>query len=261
MTIDWPVIGAAAGLAAAMAVVAIVAVASVRPGPEEVKKAPPPPTLWSARRPELTVSGDLQLFPGTTTGAATSGASASVVARKRPAPDYQLFPPEPATAGASSSVTAAPERLRRPPAEPTAARPAAAPEPKKTVLAYAPATGSPGTAKPDIHPQVQVEPPKIVDRRYDGVLTMAEIARLKSSLRLTAEQEPHWRPVEAELRQIGKLQKAQVDAGRKPDVAQSSFQQLYYAARPLLGVMRPDQKERVRGLARQMGYGSVASMI
>src|SRR5262245_38299905 len=181
MTIDWPVIGAAAGLAASVAVVAIVAVAALRSGPEEVKKAPPPPTLWSARRPDLTVSNDLQLFPGTT-GAATSGASASVVARRQPAPDYQLFPPEPPTPGASSSAVAAPERPRRPPAAPAAARPAGPSEQKKTVLAYAPATTSPGTAKPDVHPQVQVEPPKIVDRRYDGVLTMAEIARLKSNL-------------------------------------------------------------------------------
>ncbi len=98
-------------------------------------------------------------------------------------------------------------------------------------------------------------------RSSKGVLTMAEIARLKSSLRLTADQEPHWRPVEAQLRRISRLQMAQVESGRKPEVPQSSFQQLYYAARPLLDVMRPDQKERVRGLARSMGYGSVASMI
>jgi hypothetical protein len=93
------------------------------------------------------------------------------------------------------------------------------------------------------------------------VLTMAEIARLRASLRLTPDQVPLWAPVEAELRQIGRLQMAQVNAGRKPEVPQSEFQKLYYAARPFLGVMRPDQKERVRALARTMGYGSVASMI
>jgi hypothetical protein len=90
---------------------------------------------------------------------------------------------------------------------------------------------------------------------------MAEIARVRSSLRLAPEQVPLWAPVEAELRQIGKLQMAQVNSGRKPEVPQASIERLYYAARPLLGVMRPDQKERVRSLARSMGYGSVASMI
>jgi hypothetical protein len=36
---------------------------------------------------------------------------------------------------------------------------------------------------------------------------------------------------------------------------------LYYAAQPLLGTLRPDQKERVRSLARSLGYANLASML
>jgi hypothetical protein len=255
MTMDWPLIGAVSGLAASAVVVGVSTVALVRSGQPEVQKAPTPPILWSARRSD--VSPDLQVFPGTS----TSGTAAVAPARQRPAPEYQLYPPEPVATSASTSATPLGLKPRRPPIDSVVAKAAVGPEQRKTVIASAPATTSPATPKPQIHAPAHVEPPKIVDRRYEGVLTMAEIARLKSSLRLTADQEPHWRPVEAQLRQISRLQMAQVESGRKAEVPQSSFQQLYYAARPLLDVMRPDQKERVRGLARSMGYGSVASMI
>jgi hypothetical protein len=109
-------------------------------------------------------------------------------------------------------------------------------------------------------PKPQFEAPK-VDHRYDGVLTLAEISRIKTNLRHTPQQEPQWRPVEAVMRDIGRQQTAQVQAGRKPEVDNGSVQRLYMAARPLLGTLRPDQKEQIRKLARQMGYDSVASMI
>jgi hypothetical protein len=183
----------------------------------------------------------------------TSGSAPLVPAREQTVINDELT--------ASTNTTPAARPQRRPPAEPAVAKPVLAPPPKKVALAYAPVTTQPIAPKPQISPQVQVEPPRIIDRRYDGVLTMAEIARLRGSLRMTPDQVPLWGPVEAELRQIGRLQMAQVNAGRKPEVPQSEFQRLYYAARPLLAVMRPDQKERVRGLARTMGYASVASMI
>jgi hypothetical protein len=252
MTLDWPLIGAVGGLGVTVAVVGIGTVALLRSPAQEIRTPPSSaPVLWSVRRPEPAPSASpgLQLW------------------------DMASAPPPPVVAPVAAPVindeltastnTATPKARppRRPPPEPVAVKPALTPPPKKVALAYAPAATQPAPPRPQISPQVQVEPPKIIDRRYDGVLTMAEIARLRASLRLTPDQVPLWAPVEAELRQIGRLQMAQVNAGRKPEVPQSEFQKLYYAARPFLGVMRPDQKERVRALARTMGYGSVASMI
>jgi hypothetical protein len=250
MTMDWPLIGALGGLAATVAVVGIGTAAVLRSPAEEVRKSPSAPVLWSVRRPDAAPSAtpSLQLWD------MTSGSAPLVPAREQTVINDELT---------ASANTAAPQARppRRPPPEPVVAKPALTPPPKKVALAYAPVTIQPAPPKPQISPQVQVEPPRIIDRRYDGVLTMAEIARLRSSLRMTPDQIPLWGPVEAELRQIGRLQMAQINSGRKPEVPQSEFQRLYYAARPLLAIMRPDQKERVRGLARNMGYASVASMI
>ncbi len=111
-------------------------------------------------------------------------------------------------------------------------------------------------APPSNHPP---PPPKIA--RVDGVMTGGEIARIRSSLRLTSEQEPLWRPVEAVLRGIGRQQAIQIRNGEKPEVDTSAMYRLYGAAQPLLAVLKPEQKERVRRLARSMGYASVASML
>ncbi len=94
-----------------------------------------------------------------------------------------------------------------------------------------------------------------------GVMTAGEIARIRSSLRLTAEQEPLWRPVEAVLRDIGKQQMAQIRNGGSHEVESSAMQRVYWAARPLLAALQPGQKEQVRKLARSMGYTSMASML
>src|SRR5262249_61232793 len=107
----------------------------------------------------------------------------------------------------------------------------------------------------------QARPRGATSGRYDGGPTVGDMAGLRASLRLTPDQVPVWGRGEALLRRIGRLQMTQVNAGQKPEVPQAEFQKLYYTARPFLAVMRPDQKERVRGLARNMGYGSVASMI
>jgi len=255
MTMDWPLIGAVGGLATTVAVVGVGVVVLLRSGPEEVRKPPSsPPVLLSIRRPDALASASpgLQLWDTSTT------ASTSL-----PPPREQMVISDEVTASTPPAANPAPPLARpprRPPPVPVVAKPALTPPPKKVALAYAPDATQPAP-KPQIHPQVQVEPPRIIDRRYDGVLTMAEIARLRASLRLTPDQVPLWGPVEAHLRQIGRLQMTQVNAGQKPEVPQAEFQKLYYTARPFLAVMRPDQKERVRGLARNMGYGSVASMI
>jgi hypothetical protein len=249
MTFDWPVIGAVGGLAVTVAAVGIGTAVVLRSPAQEVEKSPSAPVLWSVRRPEVAPSAP-SASPGLQLWDVTSGSAPLVPARERPVINDEVT--------ASTAPQARPPR-RPPPLEPVVAKPALTPPPKKVVLAYASVATQPARPKPQITPQV--EPPKIIDRRYDGVLTMAEIARLRAGLRMTPEQVPLWGPVEAELRQIGRLQMAQINSGRKPEVPQSEFQKLYHAARPLLVVMRPDQKERVRALARTMGYASVASMI
>jgi hypothetical protein len=99
--------------------------------------------------------------------------------------------------------------------------------------------------------------------RYRGVLTSAEIVRVKSSLRLTPEQERAWPPVEAALAEMGRQQIALIRRGQEPRIAQSDWPpgRLYAVAGPLLQTLRPDQKEAVRRLCRSLGFEGVASMI
>jgi hypothetical protein len=101
------------------------------------------------------------------------------------------------------------------------------------------------------------------DRRYEGVFTDAEIGRMRIALRLTPDQLRYWPPVEALLREIGAQQIVLVQAGRQ---AKEAFgigisMRMYSAARPLLGVLREDQKAEVRKRARAMGFEQVASSI
>lgn len=107
---------------------------------------------------------------------------------------------------------------------------------------------------------------KSVEPKWDksnGVLTSSHIAQIKSTLRLTAEQEANWRPVESALREIGRKPANQNAAGRPPKIAISpeEAQQLYWTAGPLLMSLREDQKTEVRRLARALGLEQVASLI
>ena len=266
MKMDWPLIGAMSGLTASVLLLAVGAVAILRSGPDEVRKSPPPAPvlLSSSRRIEAAAPPAppvLQVY-ASSANAATSGSAAVVPARERPAPVYELFPASTtasATPAAAALRPAAPQEYKSRIVPPVVAKPA--PERKKPATTYALATANPAAPKPQVNPDLRVEPPKIVDHRYDGVLTMAEIARVKARLRLSPDQEPLWRPVEAELRKVGRMQMALIDAGRKPDVPQSALQPLGQVAMPLFQTLRPDQKEQVRVLARKMGYGNVASMI
>jgi hypothetical protein len=48
----------------------------------------------------------------------------------------------------------------------------------------------------------------------------------------------------------------QVISGRNAEADSGLLQRLRVAAQPLLAIMRPDQKEQVRRLARSLGFGS-----
>ena len=107
------------------------------------------------------------------------------------------------------------------------------------------------------------KPPVIADPRYEGLLTKAEISRIKVSLKLTPNQEALWPPVAAILAEMGQQQMAQVDAGQKLDNAMSGAmaQRFYYAAQPLLQTLTEDQKAEVRRRARSMGLEAYASYL
>ena len=99
--------------------------------------------------------------------------------------------------------------------------------------------------------------------RYRGVLTSAEIARIKYSLRLGPDQERAWPSVEAALAEMGRQQIALIRRGQEPRISTNDWPpgRLYAAAGPLLQTLRPDQKETVRRLCRSLGFESVASML
>lgn len=154
---------------------------------------------------------------------------------------------------ATDAATSRPPRLvDPPPAPPPQARPHAVPPP----AAVAPEQIAPARPPRPAAPAVQRPDP-----RYGQVLTIERIAYLRAGLRLRPEQLPHWGAVEAALRAIAQEQAAQIRRGQPPDVQQAAIERLYWAARPLLGTLNEVQKERVRALARSLGYAQVASMI
>jgi hypothetical protein len=250
MKIDWALTAAVTGVAVLAAGVSYTAYALLRSAPGPVKKPPSSISQTAQRRPNVPVES----APAPVSSAPIRVAAISPsTPTSFTLPNWDTLAPSQAPPPKPPPPAATPVRLT-PPAEPVVGRPLAHPEQRKPVPAAAPANPRPWTPEP------QYEPPK-VDHRYDGVLTAAEIARFKNTLRMTPEQAPHWGPVETVLRDIGRQQIGQVNSGRKAQVEESALQRLYFAARPLIGVLRPEQKEHVRKLARSMGYAQYASMI
>lgn len=105
--------------------------------------------------------------------------------------------------------------------------------------------------------------PAVAERKAEdsNVLTVAQIHRIKKTLKLTPDQEGYWPPVEAALRDIAREQAAQKPTGRKMAVSPDASQKLYWAAAPLIMNLRYDQKHEARRLARSMGLEEVASAI
>jgi hypothetical protein len=94
----------------------------------------------------------------------------------------------------------------------------------------------------------------------------AQIASIKTRLRLSRDQEQYWPQVESALRAISWKVATQQNAqrGRQPlamiDPNSPEVARLKSAAFPLIMSMRSDQKEEVRQLAHTMGLTQVASM-
>ena len=105
-------------------------------------------------------------------------------------------------------------------------------------------------------------------RKDSGALfNAAQLASIKSRLRLSPNQEEYWPAVESALREIG--WKATHDDTRKPgarpnlaatiDPNSDEVQRLKSAAFPLIMSMNEDQKREVRMLAQVMGLQQVAA--
>ena len=97
-----------------------------------------------------------------------------------------------------------------------------------------------------------------------GVLDDAQIAGIRSRLRLTAEQAEYWPAVEEALRDVARTQfppQQNAHARTTIDTDAPEVQKLKWAAMPLLMRLSEDQKNEVRKLARVIGLEQVASQI
>ena len=243
---DWPVIGALTGVTVLAGIVGVGAYVAISTAPSPVKSARSPvllgipssrPAAGIQPRPEPRLALSLSL-PGLTVYDGNDDTAVRPGLPVRPAPRLRLEPPFHSG------------RLGDP--DPKLL---AAPRPdRERVTARLPAVvAKPAPRKPDDEPQADP---------YGGrVMTAATIRRVRVTLRLMPEQAHHWRAIEPILHEIGRAQIAQIRSGRNPEVGTGQMMRLYYAAQPLLGTLRPDQKERVRSLARSLGYANLASML
>ena len=82
-------------------------------------------------------------------------------------------------------------------------------------------------------------------------LKQAHVARLRSALHLTSDQQRHWLPVEAALNDLVRRH-----AGTATD---QQLQRLKTIATPLIVSLDDDQKREAIGFARRMGYASLVA--
>jgi hypothetical protein len=96
-----------------------------------------------------------------------------------------------------------------------------------------------------------------------GPPTSTQIAQIKTSLRLTQQQEKFWGPVERALMEIARhFENPSPDARRsKSLLSVERMQQIYWTAGPLVMSLREEQKRDVRRLACGMGLAAVAALI
>jgi hypothetical protein len=256
---DWPVIGSIAGVSALAGVLGVGAYVALTSEPVPTKKAARSPGLYiEAPRPapaanpvppyNAAVAPSLHYSPRPSEN--PTGAHPS--ARQQAAlPPVRLFEPLPSLRQEPRAYANLPSEPYRPGREPPPPRLDAAPRDRPEAARPAP--------KPQ--PSPEAETPLRADPRLAKVLTAAKIARLRIGLRLQPDQVPHWSPVASVLREIAREQVALVRRGQDPDVSQDMMMRLYGAAQPLLASLTDVQKERVRSLARSLGYGHVASML
>jgi hypothetical protein len=270
---DWRLIAAVSAAAGSFCFVAVGAYVVLSHSPAPLQTFAPAPMLLSEYR-----------FPAATTS--------SLVGVQPPSPNLfapSSFAPQgnsaPLSLAATSGAAVAPGRLNGSTVAINAPRVVedfdkssqGRSEPKREprtagykTTALAPYDGAP-RPEPPPRPMVEVRKSSVAPElhtalptsRYRGVLTSAEIARIKYSLRLAPDQERAWPSVEAALAEMGREQMALIRRGQEPRISLNDWPpgRLYAAAGPLLQTLRPDQKETVRRLCRSLGFESVASML
>jgi hypothetical protein len=139
-------------------------------------------------------------------------------------------------------------------------------------LAYAPATEADSrhrapaaaaveraTAGPQPHERrAALEPAQRPAKQSPNVFTDAQIAAIKTKLKLSPQQQHYWPAVASALRNIDYARQA---AGKSPSIDPNSpgVRQLKSAAFPLIMSFDAEQKSQVRQLARNMGLEEVAA--
>ena len=92
------------------------------------------------------------------------------------------------------------------------------------------------------------------------------IGRIRSVLKLTADQERYWRPVESALRDLARRQERSEQGSFVHRVGQrvvsivlnsAAVERLAAAARPLIARLNNEQKQAAGQLAQEMGLGAV----
>jgi hypothetical protein len=277
-TMDWRLIAALSSAGGSFCLVAVgaYAVFSANPGGPPPGKFAAAPMLLSEQRPASAAGAPVLVSAlGSSTGSSTQ--SSVMLPPSAPSPFATLVPvaaPDPV--GASGAVPAADSPViahrdrAKPPGPPRPPVPNAEPghEPRPPPRKLASLT--PAEPPPRPRPIIEVRKPFVPEinvalpgTRYEGVLTTAEILRIKHNLRLTPDQEANWPPVAAALGEMGRQQIALIRRGLEPKISPADWppQRLYGVAGPLLMTLRPDQKEQVRRLCRLLGFDSVASML
>jgi hypothetical protein len=111
---------------------------------------------------------------------------------------------------------------------------------------------------------------ELVEVSVQPMTAAVDIARVKRVLHLTAEQEHYWPPVEAALRDIARRQAQAEPTGLVRRISHrvvsvvlngAAMRRLVSAARPLIAVLRDDQKQGAMVLAQEMGLGPVLAAL
>ena len=94
------------------------------------------------------------------------------------------------------------------------------------------------------------------DAAAEPVITEGQIVRLKTTLKLTPEQQPHWVPVEAALNAMARYQ-----ASDRTSFATTAgqLQRLKAIAAPLISSLDESQKRDAIAFARRIGYGQLVA--
>jgi hypothetical protein len=169
---------------------------------------------------------------------------------------------------ARASLTSTPSAPRKP----AAAVPVPIAAPKMAALPPSPPPAKAETSGSNpsataVGPNKTVAPPK--PKEPSVLATMhAQIAQMKTALKLTRDQEPYWPPVEALLRDIARQQAklrsaaARSGANGKPAkmiIHDADMQRLTSVAFPLLMALREDQRRDALRLAQAMGFETVGA--